>query len=308
MPPQANRAGDGALRDDVQRALGLLHPDVPATGEARQRATLRGRDTHGRERQIAHAGLALDRYLTEPAGANKSEALHALYEYVAELPPPALYRSAFDRWQTTLRLQESAGVSAALAERVYSVRGRMIVGLGAETVRETAVTLHRLYGVPFIPGSALKGLAHHYARYLCAEAERRGDAGATRTITEQMAVLFGTPPDKKTGGSGEAGYVTYHDAWYVPGTPRDRPDRPLALDVITVHHPDYYQKRGAVAPTDFDDPVPTAFLSARGDYLVAVLGPTQEWAQLAQDLLERALADWGIGGKTSSGYGRLVPA
>jgi hypothetical protein len=34
----------------------------------------------------------------------------------------------------------------------------------------------------------------------------------------------------------------------------------------------------------------------------------EKWTQLALDLLKEALSDWGAGGKTSSGYGRLGDA
>jgi CRISPR-associated protein Cmr6 len=40
---------------------------------------------------------------------------------------------------------------------------RLVVGLGADSVLETAITLHRIYGFPVIPGSALKGLTRSWA-------------------------------------------------------------------------------------------------------------------------------------------------
>ena len=40
---------------------------------------------------------------------------------------------------------------------------RVIVGLGAESVLETSIRLHRVYGFPILPGSALKGLTRAYA-------------------------------------------------------------------------------------------------------------------------------------------------
>lgn len=40
---------------------------------------------------------------------------------------------------------------------------RVIVGLGAESVLETSVRLHHIYGFPLIPSSALKGVARSYA-------------------------------------------------------------------------------------------------------------------------------------------------
>jgi hypothetical protein len=53
--------------------------------------------------------------------------------------------------------------------------------------------------------------------------------------------------------------------------------------------------------------VPVSFLSARpgAQFLIALSGPPG-WPELAQHLLLEALALWGVGGKTSSGYGRMV--
>lgn len=46
---------------------------------------------------------------------------------------------------------------------------RVVVGLGAESVLETSIRLHRVYGFPVIPGSALKGLARAYALWQVAD-------------------------------------------------------------------------------------------------------------------------------------------
>lgn len=238
---------------------------------------------------VSNAGLVLGRYLRTAVGGQNTD-LKGLYQGVVGATPPALYAAAFRRWEAALLGRNGAGREdgPAVVTRRFRVRGRLIVGLGGESVRETAVALHRLYGVPLIPGSALKGLAGHS---LPAPV---GPEGAL--LRQHRQVLFGEPAG--------AGYVTYFDAWYVPGSAPE--DRPLALDVITVHHPRYYGSRGRErAPWDFDDPNPLLFLSARGEYLVALQGPTRAWAEFAMDLLTRALADRGIGAKTASGYGRL---
>lgn len=39
---------------------------------------------------------------------------------------------------------------------------RLIVGLGNESVYETSITLHHIYGIPYIPGSAVKGVVRSY--------------------------------------------------------------------------------------------------------------------------------------------------
>ena len=59
-------------------------------------------------------------------------------------------------------------------------------------------------------------------------------------------------------------------------------------------------------------PTPVPFLSVTGRFRIAVswAGPETsaagKWIDLAISLLTAVLADWGVGGKTSSGYGRRV--
>ena len=43
-----------------------------------------------------------------------------------------------------------------------TVDWRLIVGLGSENVQETNMTLHHIYGIPYIPGSAVKGVLRHW--------------------------------------------------------------------------------------------------------------------------------------------------
>ena len=43
-----------------------------------------------------------------------------------------------------------------------TVDWRLIVGLGSEHVQETNMTLHHIYGIPYIPGSAVKGVLRHW--------------------------------------------------------------------------------------------------------------------------------------------------
>src|ERR1700680_515711 len=56
--------------------------------------------------------------------------------------------------------RRSDSIHADLATRERD--SRLIVGLGSENVLETGIRLHHTYGLPVIPGSALKGLAAHY--------------------------------------------------------------------------------------------------------------------------------------------------
>jgi CRISPR-associated protein Cmr6 len=163
----------------------------------------------------------------------------------------------------------------------------MLVGLGEESVLETAIALHHTYGIPYIPGSALKGLAARYAnKWLASETWGKG-ADAYTTVF---------------GAAAEAGYITFFDALYIPGSADG--DRPLALDVVAVHHRDYYSGADPAPPADWDSPVPIPLLSATGAYLVALHG-AESWVEAAFEILNLAFAEEGVGAKTSSGYGRM---
>jgi CRISPR-associated protein Cmr6 len=232
-----------------------------------------------------HAGLWFDKYINIASQeADREQPKTRLVQETAAIPEPEGYALFYQRWERAIR--EVEGAQTRYAQTV----GRLAIGLGAESVVETSIALHRTYGVPYIPGSALKGLAAAYAHQWLDDERWRKGAAAHR-------VMF--------GDTTRAGYVTFFDALYVPGSGHER--RPLWPDVLTVHHPDYYQQSGAALrpPADWDSPNPVPFLTATGRYLLAVAGPPA-WRTAALDILAEALREIGIGAKTSSGYGRMA--
>jgi len=251
--------------------------------------------TNKRADRGQHAGLILERYLCENATGDgnpehgdleeRRAVLQAAIQAAANDDVRKLYQITFDRW--------AASLPAASPAVDLVAAGRLIVGLGCENVLETGVRLHHTYGMPVIPGSALKGLAAHYCHEVWGPTDEkfRRDRGAFHQL------LFGT--------TDESGCIIFHDAWLTPDSPH-----PLVLDVMTPHHPQWPD--GSLPPTDFDSPTPLPFLSVTGSFRVAVswCGPAsdkgQNWAELALSLLCDALKDWGIGGRTSSGYGKMI--
>ncbi|PYS94602.1 MAG: type III-B CRISPR module RAMP protein Cmr6, partial [Acidobacteria bacterium] len=237
--------------------------------------------------QTANAGLWLNKFL-DKKGDKDTTAKPTLVKEVVDKASnqelQSLYGKFFVRWKQALK---DYGVKEEHTRKA-KVCGRMVVGLGSESVLETSVMLHHTYGVPYIPGSALKGLARHFA------GEKRVDGWEA----EHTKVVFGN--DKKSDDT-TAGYITFFDALYVP--PQNGTERFLHADVMTVHHGDYYMKEN-IPPTDWDDPTPIPFLSATGIYLLALAGP-EDWINPTFKLLELALKEEGIGAKTSSGYGRM---
>lgn len=245
--------------------------------------------------EASHAGLWLDRYLREQPerkekiDAKKGSPLTNHMKEVAAIPPPDLYPAFYERWKAALH---SCGAVCRTAE----VRGRLVVGLGDESVLETSVALHHTYGVPCIPGSALKGLAASFVRQKLDLSEGWGEWDKDKNEWKPgpaYITMFGNTDD--------AGFFTFFDALYVPESGYQ--GQVLYPDVMTVHHREYYGN-GDVPPADWDSPNPVPFLSATGRYLVALAGP-EAWVQTAFEILAMALDKVGVGAKTSSGYGRM---
>ena len=238
-----------------------------------------------------HAGLLLQRYRSKyktdsnDNSEEKANILKAAIDAAADSGVRELYGLAFKRWK------ESLPQNAATAN--LETQGRLIIGLGTENVLETGIRLHHTYGLPILPGSALKGLAAHYCNQVWGETNDSFKYGG-----DYHHLLFGT--------TDESGCIIFHDALFIPESEKE----PLKLDVMTPHHPKWLD--GSIPPTDFDSPTPVPFLSVVGQFYVAVswCGPDDEeglkWKELALDLLKTALKEWGIGGKTTSGYGRLI--
>jgi CRISPR-associated protein Cmr6 len=242
-----------------------------------------------------HPGLLLTRFLAaqEDDGADKRALFEAARAAGQCEPLRQVYRLAFERWLFGLPAPRATAEVATLPST------RVIVGLGNKGTIDAGLRLHHTYGVPQIPGSALKGLACHYcAEVWGAEDKRYAREGDFHTL------LFGTTDD--------SGVIRFEDAWLHLDC-LGRADQGLLRDVMTPHH-QKWQTDPEVAPTDFDSPVPVPFLSVAGRFHLAVCwqGPdhsqAQAWTNRALELLRAALADWGAGGKTSSGYGRLTDA
>lgn len=234
---------------------------------------------------VQHAGLWLDRYL-KTQSKDDADARTVHIDKVTTIAVPKCYVTFYERWKQSLEAMYVGEQQYKVQTREAEVQGRMIVGLGAESVLETAVTLHHTYGVPYIPGSALKGLAAAYAH-------QRLDGDGWRKGGDYHKIMFGT--------TDTAGYITFFDALYMPGTGVG--GRPLPADVMAIHHKPYYDGTGQ-PPADWDSPIIVPFLSATGKYLIALAGPFA-WVSKAFEILGDALKDMGIGAKTSSGYGRM---
>jgi CRISPR-associated protein Cmr6 len=226
------------------------------------------------------------------------------------------YRLFFERWRVSFPADETTF-------REVEATKRLLLGHGNPSISEVGITVDHTWGVPLLTGSALKGLLSHYldATYGSDDAndgERRTWRGPTwkdRRIPsglgpgEYHGLLFGAPPVEADDLPGRRGVVDFHDALFVPGSSADKP---FARDILNPHQSSYYRSAGANGPpTDWDSPIPVPFITVRPKtrFLLVLTGPSQDWREFALEHLCAALGDvdWGIGGKTTDGYGRLKP-
>lgn len=77
------------------------------------------------------------------------------------LEQPNILREARERWKLITQ-------DAAQLPTMWTT-SPLVIGLGQSTTLETAVTLHPLYGFPYIPSSSIKGVARAAAFYAIAE-------------------------------------------------------------------------------------------------------------------------------------------
>jgi CRISPR-associated protein Cmr6 len=241
----------------------------------------------------AHAGLLIQRGWTDFVKSDSdNQGAGGKAEHIAricDIPAPDLYKRAYARW---VAATGDAGRFLCFETRIAN---RLLIGLSGGGALETGCAVGQTYGMPYLPGSSVKGLARAYL------------TAAPNGNKHVLAELFGceactNEPDSLSGA------VAFHDAWWVPGSGAPpRADKPFVADVVTPHHSAYYGSEGAEPATDLDSPVPNAIIGVHGSFRFTLEGPP-DWTRLAKRLLELALADCGIGAKTRAGYGYMEAA
>ncbi len=204
-------------------------------------------------------------------------------------------------------------------------------GLGNEHPLENGFAFLNPYGLPYLPGSGIKGVLRQAARELAG-----GDWGDTHGWSEEkihllerkggksielstIDALFGL--ESANGDSDHVrGALSFWDA--IPQIPGDS----LAVDVMTPHQSHYYQKTNlpkcgsSTSPHDSGAPNPISFVTlppgtgfafhvrcdqAHLTRLAPDLAHEQRWQTLLTAAFEHAFEWLGFGAKTAVGYGAM---
>ena len=249
-----------------------------------------------RMRSASNAGLVWNRYLdlwrddAPPALEEGTERRDALLMFAADYNARGKLNSSLaGRWLEVVHARQ-AHILARLrgggrGEAFQSILvTRFATGLGGPHPTEIGFTFDRSVGVPYLPGSSVKGLAR-------AAAELRADP-----LTE---TLFG--PDRiERNGDANTGDLVFLDAY-----PANLPQ--LEIDIINCHHPAYYAG-GPPYPSETEDPVPVYFLTvaAGTTWIFRLLSRSGEHAARGAELLRFGLKELGAGAKTAVGYGSFA--
>ncbi|MGE3965956.1 MAG: type III-B CRISPR module RAMP protein Cmr6 [Planctomycetota bacterium] len=228
----------------------------------------------------SNPGLSLTKLAPPLTARDWSAHLNRIVDASARMP------SGYDRAYDRLMARTAAGPAYRRVLLVTSL-APVICGMGERTPGENGLTLHPVYGVPFLPGTSLKGILRAWVLSQDWDADWQ-EGGA------HFRAMFG-----QGGHDGAAAVVDILDALPVPGTAM------FTLDVLTPHHADYYQ--GEREPLGWEGPNPVQFLAAAKDvrYRVVVEGDPS-WVSKAAEWLALALAERGVGAKSRAGYGRFA--
>ncbi len=197
-----------------------------------------------------------------------------------------------------VRNRTEAALDDFKQKKIFSLKTnwRMVVGLGTPSPLETSMTLHPIYGFPYIPATAVKGVARAWA-----ENHTKYQKEAKQKL---LLEIFGSE-DKYSNDSKkqQMGGIIFFDA-----LPKGFPK--LELDVMTPHYSEYYTK-GEI-PGDWYSPVPIKFLTVGTEseftFSLALSGRSDashsdELLSHAETFLKEGLINLGIGAKTNAGYG-----
>jgi len=193
--------------------------------------------------------------------------------------------------------------------RRYKQISPMVTGIGLPHPIENGFLWHHTMGIPYLPGSSIKGMVHAWAT----------EWGGTED-KEEIRFLFGsgTEDNSKQSEAGKkdesdkqdicTGNIIFFDAFPVENCQ-------LMAEIITPHV-GKWNLEGEEPPSDWNSPVPIPFLAIKpGAIFQFALAPRNcslepaenaKYVKKAFEYLEMALKTIGMGAKTSIGFGRYA--
>jgi CRISPR type III-B/RAMP module RAMP protein Cmr6 len=175
---------------------------------------------------------------------------------------------------------------------IMKLGGRLIINQAGGVLENAGLCIHRHFGYPYIPGSALKGIARHAAWWEWSETE---DNSEKLALAAEIADIFGFPTGdkqvdavlKQNGATESKGKVSFLNAIPVKNVS-------LTPDILTSHH-----------GCDTKNPIPLPFpvVEKGAEFSFTVVSAEDQLREKAVFWLKKALMEDGAGAKTAAGYG-----
>ncbi len=196
------------------------------------------------------------------------------------------------------------------AVTIGRLEGRLAINLADSLIQNAGICLDRLFGLPFIPGSAIKGVVRHTAL----DEVKAAPASERDALLALFCSVFGTsendfqkgdlrgfrslPPRTPADGKGAVSFL--------PAYPVN--DCRIVVDLTNVHYPEYYRTGRPDAQSNErpqPNPLPAVEAGAEFAFFIVLNGLKHDPALLAtaRRWLEKAITERGLGAKTASGYG-----
>ena len=193
---------------------------------------------------------------------------------------------------------------------IGQLEGRLAINLADSLIQNAGICVDRLFGLPFIPGSAVKGVCRHTA---LAEL-RTASPEAQPALLQTFCAVFGTADNDFESGDLRAfrgrtdikdadckGAVSFLTAYPVN-------EAQIVVDLTNVHYPDYYRSghpEDQAKERPQPNPFPTVEVGAQFAFCLVLngLNNNPDLLRSATRWLASALTESGVGGKTASGYG-----
>lgn len=214
-------------------------------------------------------------------------------------------KEAMEALATRQRLLAQARSEETLCTFLAKSVAPFTTGLGNEHPLENGFSFLNPYGLPYLPGSGVKGVVRQAAFELAG-----GKWGDTKGWCKDMIdVLFGYD----SSNTRCRGALAFWDV--VPQIE----DKSLAVEIMTPHQTEYY--KGNQSPHDSGSPIPIPFLTVPPgssfafhvacDHRLLRMAQDQDlaesgrWKVLLGSAFEHAFEWLGFGAKTAVGYGAM---
>ncbi len=208
------------------------------------------------------------------------------------------------------------------SKKIFVLQSRLIINQSGSVLENANLCIHRHFGYPYIPGSAVKGVARHAAWCEWKNAIDEERPQEAKLLAQKIALTFGFPTGEEKLDAAIIDYgVVDGDISgtiaFMAGIPDENVK--LSVDIINSHHNKYYAgDKSKPKATDDELPIPIFFPAVeKGARFVFMLAPCKKqgrdkvWPEggerneldFAWKYLITGLTINGIGAKTAAGYG-----